>query len=293
MTQPTLEHTPELMPSFDGTSIAARRMGAGGGTPLLVVNAVGATLAIWRRALAASAGERPILTWDHRGLHASKSPESDRNTAGTHAEDAVAVLDRFDIEKVAIASWSNGTRIALEITSRYPERVVSLVTVCGAYGYSLRRLVRHLHLPSVLPLAAGVGKHFASYIEGPVRALAARPELAGFIRQSGFVGPTADTAALVDLLRDMAQCDPKRFLAAYEAVAGDSAPDLLREVDVPALVVAGDRDTFVPLPISQKIARLIPSSRLEVYERATHFLPIEFPARLSDDLRAFWEELGH
>jgi hypothetical protein len=39
-----------------------------------------------------------------------------------------------------------------------------------------------------------------------------------------------------------------------------------------------------------EMAEHIPLSRLEVYERATHYLPMEFPARLSHDMRTFLEE---
>ena len=41
----------------------------------------------------------------------------------------------------------------------------------------------------------------------------------------------------------------------------------------------------------EETAAAIPGARLEVYERATHYLPIEYPARLSDDLGSFLADL--
>lgn len=277
--------------SFDGTRLAARHMDGGDGLPLLVANGIGANLAIWRASLVDVVRTRPVVTWDQRGMYDSDPPASDRIDSGAQAEDAVAVLDDLGYERVALASWSTGSRIALEVTHRYPERVAGVVLVCGAYGYSVRRMLRNLEPASGMPLVAGVAKHFASLLEGPVRALVARPEIAGIVRQSGFIAASADTAALVDFFRGMASCDLRVLLATFEAVAGDPTPELLPEIGCPALVIAGERDAFTPVAQAAETAALIPGARLSVYDHATHYLPIEYPARLSDELRTFLDGL--
>ena len=204
----------------------------------------------------------------------------------------MAVVDHYGVDRFVIASWSNGARIALEIAHRYPESLAALTLVSGSYGHPLGRVLRHLEIASILPTIAGIAKHFASFIEGPFRGLASRPEMAGLIRQSGLIGVTADTNVLVDLFRGMAACDTRTLLATYEAVAGDPAPELLSEVHAPTLIVAGERDPFTPRRVSEEMVRAIPGARLEVYQRATHYVPIEYPAKLSDELRAFWADLS-
>jgi len=287
MTSPDLEHEPELIRSFDGTVLAVHAMGDGSGTPLLIANGIGANLAIWRRSLLDVARTRTIVAWDHRGTFDSGEPKSDRIDPGAHAEDAMAALDHLDVDRFALASWSTGGRIALEIAHRYPDRVSGLALVCGTYGYALTRFLRHLEMPSAMPLVASVAKHFSGLLQGPLRGFVSRPEIVGLIRQSGFIAATADTHALVDFIRGMASCDLRTILNMFEAVAGDPAPDALRSIEAPTLVVAGQRDSFTPLRQMEETAEAIPGARLEVYEHATHYLPIEYPARLSDDLRSF------
>ena len=284
-----LTHEPDLVPSFDLTLIAGRRMGANAATPLVVAGAVGADLSVWRRTLARLVQDRPVITWDLRGLHSSGVARSNRLDAGAHAEDGIAVTDSYEVDRFHLAGWSTGARIALEIAHRYPERVASLMLVCGTDGYSLSGGLRHLEITSVLPTVTGVAKHFASYLGGVLRTVTSRPELAGLVRQSGLVGPTADTAALVDMLRSMADCDPQVLLATYEAVAGDSAPELLKEIEPATLLIAGERDPFTPLRRMEEAAESIPAATLTVYERATHYLPIEFPDLLAEDLNDFME----
>jgi pimeloyl-ACP methyl ester carboxylesterase len=276
--------------SFDGTRLAATRFGSGVGSPLLVVNAIGATPAVWRAALGSIEPERPILCWDHRGLHGSSAPASERLDPAAHAEDALAVLDHFEVARAVAVSWSNGGRIALELVHRYPERVAALAMVCGGYGGGLDRVVRHLDPAGLLPALAGVAKQFAPLVQSSLRALVSRPEIAGLVRQSGLVGVTADTAAIVERLRALAECDARTLLASYEAVAGDAAPQLFGDIHVPVLLVAGGRDPFARVAVAEEMAHSLPTARLEVYEGATHFLPLEFPARLGEHLRQFFAE---
>jgi pimeloyl-ACP methyl ester carboxylesterase len=280
---------PVLVPSFDGSQIAVRRFGKGDLMPLLIVNAVGADLSVWSKALIDIAREREVVTWDHRGLHDSGPLQSDRIDAGAHAEDAIAALGHLGIERVVMVSWSNGSRIAFEIAFRYPERVAAAAVACGGYGHPFGRLLRRLEVASALPVAAGVAKHFSGSLAGPLRTLASRPELAGLLRQSGVLAGSADTVALAGLLRSVASCDLRTLLATYEAVMGDAAPEILTQIETPTLLIAGERDHITTRHMMEETRRLIPNARLEVYPKATHYLPIEFPARLSHDLREFFD----
>lgn len=285
MTDPSLAHEPVLVGSFDGTEIAVRVMGDGDGVPLLVANGIGANLAIWKRALIDVVRQRPVVTWDHRGLLSSLPPASDRLDPGAQAEDAIAAMDHLGFEQFALVSWSNGSRVALEIAHRYPEMTRCLILLNGGYGHPASRALR-LELGSLFPLVASVGKYFGEFFGGALRRLVARPDITGFIRQSGMVAATADTPALIELLRGIAECDQRLFLETFQQVAGDSAYELLSEITTPALLIAGDHDRFVSRSLIEETARGLGAKTI-YYEGATHYLPIEFPARLSDDIREF------
>ncbi|HEV2756163.1 MAG TPA: alpha/beta hydrolase [Actinomycetota bacterium] len=292
MRGPHLDHEVEMVRSFDGTLLAVRAMGEGDRLPLLVANGIGANLAVWRRALYDLAAEREIVTWDHRGLFDSKPPASDRRDAAAHAEDALAAADYTGLKRFALVSWSSGGPIALQVANRYPDRVAALVLVNAGFGHPAARLIRHLELVSALPMLAGVAKHFSARLQGPFRSFVSRPTIAGIVRQSGLVGPSADIPAVVDLLQGMASCDLRNLLEIYEDVAGESNAGLLAGVEAPTLLVAGSRDPFTPASMLEEMERALPDARLEVYEKATHYLPLEHPARLRDDIRSFVDARG-
>lgn len=290
MRGPHLDHEVELVRSFDDTMLAVRVMGEGDALPLVIANGIGANLAVWRRTLYELAAERVIVTWDHRGLFDSKPPASDRLDAAAHAEDAVAAADHAGLDRFALVSWSSGGPIALQVANFHPDRVAALVLVNAGYGHPAARLLRHLEPASALPMLAGVAKHFSSRLQGPFRSFVSRPTIAGIVRQSGLVGPTADIPAMVDFLQGMASCDLRNLLEIYEEVAGDNSASLLGSVQAPTLLVAGSKDPFTPAAMIEEMERAIPDARMEVYDKATHYLPMEHPARLREDLKRFVDE---
>ena len=278
--------------SFDGTPINGHRLAGGHRTTLLIANAIGADLSIWKPVLPALLADRTVITWDHRGLHGSGPPATGQIDAVAHSEDALAVADAFGAGRFIVTSWSSGgSRVALQLTHDHPERVAALAVVCGGYGEYTARFLRYAEIGGLLPGAARLGMRFAPWLNAPWQGLVRRPELTGLIRQSGLVGPTADAAALVELLQAMGRCDLKTLLATYEAVAGDPAPWLLPEIHAETLLIAGDRDRFVSVRMMQDMQMAMPGARLEIYRDATHYLPIEYPERLAVDLAGFFAQL--
>ena len=281
-----LDHEPEIVRSFDGTLIAGRRLGIGDSTPLLVCGSVGAGLAIWRRVLRELTDERQAFMWDMRGLFESSMPQEGRIDPRAHAEDALAVLESFEADAVHVAAWSTGGRVALEFAAAYPERTKSLTLICAGYGHSIGHLAR-LEFSALLPRVAGVARLFSSPLGGAFRRLVERPEIGGIVRQSGMTAPSADISALVDLLREMASCDPQMLLKIYGAIAGDPARELLPQIEAPTLLITAEQDTFTSVAMIEEMHESIPDATFVQYDDATHYLPIEYPSQLTEDLRKF------
>jgi pimeloyl-ACP methyl ester carboxylesterase len=62
----------------------------------------------------------------------------------------------------------------------------------------------------------------------------------------------------------------------------------LRRAEVPALVVVGDRDPFVPVPQAWQLARQLPDARLAVIPGAGHEAMARQPGIFNEACAAFW-----
>lgn len=253
----------------------------------MLVNAIGPDLSSWRCVIDELEQATSIVSWDLRGLHGSEQPRSRRVDAAAHAEDAIAVLDAAGVGPCAIVAWSTGTRIALEIARSHPDRVRALVIVSGGFGRGFRGLFRYFEVSSLFPFGAGIAKHFAPAIEAPFRSFVKRPEIAGVVRQSGIIGPTANIDVLVQVLQSFADCDLRTLFSTYEEVVGDADPSILLEVQAPTLLVVGKRDRFTTAAMVDSMLARLPAAEKVVYENASHFLPLEYPERLAADISAF------
>jgi pimeloyl-ACP methyl ester carboxylesterase len=99
--------------------------------PVLAVHGISSHRKLWNWLRA----ELPALTLvapDLRG-RADSFDVAGVSTVPQHAEDMVAVLDHLGLDRVHVIGMSMGGFVAVELATRFPERVKSLVLVDGGF----------------------------------------------------------------------------------------------------------------------------------------------------------------
>src|SRR5690606_7192483 len=91
-------------------------------------------------------------------------------------------------------------------------------------------------------------------------------------------------------LQHIGSMDMRVFSALARALSVHSAADLLPKLEMPTLVIAGARDTFAPVWISEEMHRRIPGSEILVVRDGTHATPVEHPQLLNLRLEKFFRE---
>src|SRR5262249_43599389 len=97
---------------------------------------------------------------------------------------------------------------------------------------------------------------------------------------------------MLPYLKHMTHVDFPMFLRMLRAAGDHSAEDWLGEVDVPVLIVAGERDTFTPASLSTSMAERIPNAELLMVQGGSHVAPIEQPGLVGERIRAFIERVS-
>lgn len=189
------------------------------------------------------------------------------------ADDYAALIDaEFDGRVDLVAGDSGGGMIAFPLAARHPRLFGHVVTV--AAGHRLGEEMRGATVESAHLLAAGrrtdaaevmVAEAFPKVSAGWARHLLAR-----------VVGRVSFPAAV----------EPGDVVVGAEALAGFDAQHVLPRIQVPVLVVGGDRDRFVPEAVYRETAELIPDCTLRMYAGKDHLGTIGDP-RLSRDVVDF------
>jgi pimeloyl-ACP methyl ester carboxylesterase len=177
--------------------------------------------------------------------------------------------------------------VCLETYRRHHDRVHGLILLCGSYGTPLRTFKGKRTLEQVLPLVRfavnrlpGIAQSLVAKLTPTELAyqIATRFELNGeLIRREDFF----------PYLEHMARIDVRLFLEMLAAAGRHSCRELLDRIDVPTLIVSGERDGFTPAHLSEEMHRLIRDSELHVVQNGSHTAPIERPAEVTERIADF------
>jgi pimeloyl-ACP methyl ester carboxylesterase len=98
----------------------------------------------------------------------------------------------------------------------------------------------------------------------------------------GLVSPTVDRAAFADVVAAFAGMDWDIYLDTLHRLESHDAWDVLPTVDVPTLMIAGERDLLTPAATALRIHQAVPGSRLVSIAGGTHYTPVEYPGAIAD-----------
>jgi len=272
----------------DGSPLFYESWGERGhATPVLLCDGIGCDGYVWRH-LRHDLGERFCVHPHYRGHGRTALPRDPaRVTMEDLADDVACVLDDALVAQAVLIGHSMGVQVALETYRRHAAHVAGLVLLCGAPSHPLRTFRGSAALEDWLPLiqrwiqrAPGVFNRVSRAVL-PTRLayeVASRFEIRReLIEPSDFM----------PYLEGMARIDARLFIAMLSAAGQHSAEDMLRDVTVPTLVIAGGRDGFTPPERSRAIATAIPGAELLEIPNASHTAPIEHPQLVNLAIRDF------
>ena len=212
-----------------------------------------------------------VILFDARGHARSASPEGlDEYTPEAFVSDLARIVERAATKRVVVGGVSMGAAIALRYALRYPSSLIGLVLASyPSSGGTSWALAAADAIDNEGLEAAG-----ERYVWGGGRFDA---ESAKWIRQ-GFLEhrPHALSATL-------------RQVLAVEPVVDDRA-QALRELTVPTLLIAGERD--VPaLDSTRALHAVLPRARRIVVPGAGHVVNLEKPESFNEALSSFLSEI--
>ncbi|WP_428377666.1 alpha/beta fold hydrolase [Lichenicoccus sp.] len=240
-------------------------------TLLLLHGGPGADHATYKPFMSPFVEHAQVIYLDHRGNGRSDESTPDDWTLSQWADDVAGFLDALDIRKPYVLGASFGGFVAQAFAAAYPERVSKLGLVCTAPRTDAE-------------LSAQM---FAELGGAEIGEIARR-----HLSQTG--GPETEAEF-------MRRCLPYYCLGEFDRIALGRSIDrpevrrhffrrggewhtmdfrsVLARVECPTLVLHGDRDPILPLPLARELhAAIRPGlSRLHIVENAGHICTVDKP----------------
>jgi pimeloyl-ACP methyl ester carboxylesterase len=275
----------------DGTRLYVRRRQGPSDVTAVLCDGIGCDGFIWKYLWDDLAQIVSVAHFNYRGHGRSAMPaDPQRIEIIDHACDLDAVRIAIGDGPVVLFGHSMGCQVALEGYRLRKEGVRGLVLLSGASGRVTQTFKGTNALAQVLP------KLIARVEARPeiARALWSRvpPEIAlRFALRFGEVDATSLAPEdLMPYLQHIVDIDFLMFLRMLKAAGEHSAADLLPQVDVPALVIAGEKDTFTPPRHAEEMAAALPKGELVIAAGGTHAAPLERKEMVAPRIEKFLRE---
>lgn len=242
---------------MSAVAVHAVASGRAAGPVVVLSNSLGSTHRMWDAQLAELEQRFRVVRYDTRG-HGESPVPAGPYTIDDLADDLIAVLDRFGVERAHLVGLSLGGMTAMRVAARNPERVDRLALLCtatrippAAAWAERAETVR----------ARGSGSVAASVVQRwfTPEYLVARPDIrltseamVAATPAEGYAG-CCEVIAVLDLFNDLAS------------------------ITAPTLAIAGADDPATPPERLDEIATGVKEGRLLVVPHAAHLANVEQP----------------
>lgn len=282
----------QVATSHDGEQLGYEIHGRGGSTPILTAHGLVSSGHHFQFFTPHFAQTRQVLSWEYRGHGGYPAPaDCESATVAQFADDAIRVWRASKLPPAVVVGLSFGVQVALEMWRQAPESVKALVLICGTAGRPLDRVSK--------------SRNLQARVAGAVRSLASHPRLAApimaFMRSKLGIRVAREIAYLTGgahrdacppnvlegVFAHVGALDPRLLGAVTAGYLEHDAWDVLPTINVPTLIISGDKDDLTPVEISERMQQLIPGSELVVFRGHSHLVQVEKPAEVHAAIDAF------
>lgn len=233
------------------------------GLPLIFLHGLNGDAEQWRPQLDAFADRYRAIAWDMPGY--GDSAPLEMMTFPALADALATLFDRLSIDQAHLIGHSIGGMIAQTFAQCYPDRLRSLTLVATSAAFGQR--------------AHGKAdddwrKRFVEQQLGPLDRGATIAELAPKIVKA-IIGDQSDPAGLEQAILSLAGLSERGYRAAVDCFTSFDQEAGLANIQVPTLLVAGERDPIVAPVVMQAMAKAIPGSHIEILPGCGHLINLE------------------
>jgi pimeloyl-ACP methyl ester carboxylesterase len=190
-------------------------------------------------------------------------------------QDVVALLDALNLAEVHVVGASMGGMIAQLMAIHHPRRVKTLTSIMSTTGYKkLPRIDKNIRETL---MQKPVSKDYKDQMDYHIKKWQV-------IGSPDYPSSETNLQQYVESMLQRGITAKGTIRQMLSIMATGNREDALSKLDIPSLVIHGDRDGLVNLAGGKATAQAIPNAKLRVYPGMGHDFPVELIPNIVNDI---------
>lgn len=259
-------------------------MDEGKGDPIIFIHGLGSYAPAWKKTIIDLSENYRCIAIDLPG-YGKSSKGNYEGSMSYYADIIKEISDRLNLEKVTLAGHSMGGQISILMSLAYPDLVERLILIAPAgfetFTAGQKQWFREVLTPKgvaltpVDALISNVGYNFYDF-----------PKDAQFMIDDRISMRSAEGFNLY--------CH--QIVKSINGMVDEPVFDYLKNINIPTLIIYGQQDNLIPnrflnpgktIEIAKKGADQIANSRLEIINKAGHFVHFEQSEKVNSIIKDF------
>ena len=281
----------------DGVKIFYQELGPQDGSPIILLHGTGSWSEIWRKTMIAlsDSGYRAIAIDIPPFGFSERLKGSEQFTTEKQGERLNAVLKNLNIRNGTLVGHSVGGRPTLEALLNDQDRIERLVLVDVALGFAVDSL-RPQFAQNDPSLLLNMGFYLEPLRNSLFRTFGTNPTFTRLQLESFVFNTAAIKSSHIEMLQkplfvkgtSISNADWFEYLTMSSPHRGLSTNfENFRGLDIPTLIIWGDKDDITPLWQGVYLSKLFPNSELTIMKDVGHIPYIENTERFNEILLSF------
>ncbi len=276
------------MNSFDETPIYYEVRGQG--EPIVFVYGIACIINHWQPQIDFLSQHYMTIAFDLRGHQLSQPVNKKNLSVPDLALDIENLLKHLKVKKAHFLGHSFGTPVLLQLYKQAPEL---FLTIASVNGFAKNPIKNMFGLNVAEPIFRAIQaldrsqpllfrQVWSKSVDHPASMI-----LAGLL--GGFNLRLTAFKDIEIYVKSVSNMDLGVFIRLFESLMEFDGSDILADIQVPTLVIAGGRDNITPLSFQHHFREMIPGSEYVELPYGSHCTQLDFPEYLNLKIRDFIE----
>jgi len=279
--------------SFDGTPIYYEVRGEG--KPIVLTYGIVCLMNHWRHQIKYFSEKYQTIVFDLRGHHSTPVPQDRENLSlDAIARDMSCLLEHLGLEKASFWGHSFGCQLLIRAFDVNPKMFHDMVLINGFASNPLDGMFNTTVVNDVFKYAKQIYNILPETFSFIWKKNATNPLAMRLSALAGGFNLNLTSFQDIEIYsKGVASIDADTFLTLFEQMSQYNGVGVLDRIDVPTLIIGGEKDMVTPAPFQEELHKKIKGSQYLVVPHGTHCTQLDMPDFVNLKIENFLKEIGY